>query len=78
MQPDNRTGLLETATGSPLLKIDSSSTLFTEALGYTAADMIKQNPFTHLSSGVTKSCGEISLFFGSLHAWYWYVCHHMI
>ena len=56
MQPDNRTGLLETATGSPLLKIDSSSTLFTEALGYTATDMIKQNPFTHLSS--PKVTGE--------------------
>jgi len=53
MQPDTRTGLLETATGSPLLKIDSSSTLFTEALGYTTADMIKQNPFTHLSSPST-------------------------
>jgi hypothetical protein len=51
MQPDTRTGLLETATGAPLLKIDNSSTLFTNALGYTVADMnhYEQNPFTHMS-----------------------------
>jgi hypothetical protein len=50
MQPDNRTGLLEAATGAPLLKIDNSSTLFTNALGYTVTDMVEQNPFTHRSS----------------------------
>lgn len=51
MQPDTRTGILETATGAPLLKIDSSSTLFTGALGYTVADMAEksQSPFTHLT-----------------------------
>ena len=49
MLPDQHTGLLQTITCSPLLKVDSSSTLFTAVLGYTAADMAvaKQSPFTH-------------------------------
>ena len=49
MIPDQHTGLLQTVTSSPLLKIDPSSTLFTAVLGYTADDMAvaKQSPFTH-------------------------------
>ena len=57
MQPDVRTGLLETATGAPILRIDPSSTLFTNAIGYTAADMAEQNPFTHI---VTSSPEDVS------------------
>ena len=50
MLPDQHTGLLQTITSSPLLKIDASSTLFTAVLGYTADDMAvaKQSPFTHI------------------------------
>ena len=50
MMPDDRTGLLETATASPLLKVDSASTVFTGALGYVVADLVAQNPFTHMST----------------------------
>ena len=57
MQPDVRTGLLESATGAPILKIDPSSTLFTDALGYTTSDMAEQNPFTHI---VTSSSEDVS------------------
>jgi hypothetical protein len=52
MMPDPRTGLLQTITASPLLKIDPASTVFTQCLGYSAEDMavLKQSPFTHLST----------------------------
>jgi hypothetical protein len=57
MLPDQHTGLLQTITCSPLLKIDPSSTLFTGVLGYTTADMatVNQSPFTHIVTGPNTS-----------------------